>query len=164
MNVLKVFIEPNGKVEDARSNDVRSSEEKEAMAEKRGELIRKQFQEDVELGLGLKMEDLTAEMDLRPNKIRLNYARKEVVKVIPTRTLCQQPLEKEVEKDVKKFVNKIEKDLLETLKEKSSKTEAKELKNIEDEVEDVENIVVVLKKIARMAEQELASQAFALYI
>ena len=162
--VPKVFLEPNGKVEDARSKDVRSSGEKEILAEKKGEIIRRQFEEDVVLGFGLKMEDLTAEMDLRPNEVKLNYNRKEVVKVIPTRTLCQQPLDKEVEKDVKRLVNDIEKDLLETLKEKSSKTEAEELEKIENEIRDVESIVVVLKRIARIAEQELASQAFALYV
>ena len=162
--VPKVFIEPNGKVEDARSKGVRNSEEEEILAERKGEIIRKQFQEDIELEFGLKMEDSTAEMDLRPNEVRLNYARKEVIKVIPTKTLCQQPLEKEVGRDVRKLINDIEKDLLETIREKSSKTEAKELKKIEDEVKDVESIVAVLKNIARMAEQELASQAFALYV
>ena len=60
--LLKLFIEPNGKVEDARSNDVRTNEEKEALAEKKGEVIRKQFEEDVVLGFGLKLENLTAEM------------------------------------------------------------------------------------------------------
>ena len=162
--LLKVSIEPNGQVEDERSDDVTSSEEKEVLAEKKGEIIRKQFEEDVVLGFGLKLENLTAEMDLRPDQVSLNYARGEVVKVIPTTTLCQQPLEEEVEEDVKKLVNSIEKDLLETIREKGSKTEAKELKRIEDEVKDVESIVVVLKKIAKMPEQELASQAFALYV
>ena len=162
--LLKLFIEPNGKVEDARSDGVRTNKEEEALAEKKGEIIRRQFEEDVVLGFGLKLESLTAEMDLRPDTVSLNHVRREVVKVIPTKTLCQQPLEEEVEEDVRKLVISIEKDLLETIKEKATKAEAKELKKIEDEVTDVENIVVVLKRIARMAEQELASQAFALYV
>ena len=162
--LLRLFIEPAGAVEDARSSKSKNAQERKILAERQGEIVFKQFREDVELGFGLSLENLTAELDLRPNDVKLSHARKEVVRVVPTKNLCQQPLEKSVVQDAKKLVASIEKDLLGTLRDKSSKTEAKELKRIEDEVKDVESIIVVLKRITGIKEQQLMRQALALYI
>ena len=162
--LLKMFMEPVGSMQDARSKQVEVAKDlKDEKMETRGKLVNKQFYEDIE-SVGLNAENLVAQLDLRPDTVKVNLERGEVTKVMPMENLNCQPLQKEVVNEVKEIVKNLENDLVETLKKRASKKKATKLEQVENESKNVQNLIIVLRLIAGMADKEVMGQAFALFI
>ena len=160
--LLKMFMEPVGSMQDARSKRVEVAKDlKDEKMETRGKIVNEQFYEDIE-SVGLNAENLVAQLDLRPDTVKVNLERGEVTKVMPMENLNCQPLQKEVVNEVKEVVKNLENDLVEALKKRASKKN--KWSGVENESKNVQNIIIVLRLIAGMADREVMGQAFALYI
>ena len=161
--LLKVFIQPTGQMSDGRDAKTKMpDQEKKALMEIRGQIVKEEFYKCVR-ALGLGPENLVTELDTRPDDIKVDTVRGEVSKILSIENLNCQPQKKLVVNEVKAMIIGLEQELVQTVKNNSSKNGAKKLEKIENESKMIQDIITMVRLIAGMTEREVMSNAFALF-
>ena len=159
--LLKVFIQPTGQVSDGRSVKTKLSNQ-EKMLEDRGQIVKKEFYKCIR-ALGMGPENLVTELDTRADDIVVDTARGEVSKILSVENLNCQPQKQPVVDGVRTMIKDLEKELVQAVKDNSSKDGVKKLEKIENESKMIQDITTMVKIIAGMAEKEVMCNAFILF-